>query len=130
MPFILLYSVPVPTPVPVTAPCQPCWFLIFPDRNVFLATPGISFLVQCGLHFELQALYLQTECATVACIIFHLTSRADAWAMAELSKNSTVCCSLALFALSAISFFDHTTPGRGAAGALMALCQDRRQASD
>lgn len=37
------------------------------------------FLIQCGLHFELQARTFQTERAKIAFLFLHLTGRAEAW---------------------------------------------------
>ncbi len=63
-------------------------------------------------------------------IFTHLTSRAEAWAMAEWARNSLLCYSLELFTDTLRKIFDHTIPGRVAAKALMGLWQGKCWVSD
>lgn len=59
-----------------------------------------SFLTQCELHFELQAVSFQTGWSKIAFLISHLTGRAEAWATTECSRRSHLCESFSLFSLT------------------------------
>lgn len=119
---------PVPATVPTPLPSFP--HLSRPERFSGDSDNCCAFLVQCGLHFELQASSFQSERAKVAYIISHLTGRAEAWATAEWARDSPVCNSLRGFTETLSKIFDHTTPGREAARALMDLHQRGRRVSD
>ncbi|CAL9685258.1 unnamed protein product [Knipowitschia caucasica] len=89
-----------------------------------------AFLTQCNLHFELQPLTYPSDRAKIAYIISHLSGRAEAWATAEWSRDSPVCLNLRQFIKSFTQVFQHISPGREAARALVSLRQGRRRASD
>lgn len=120
---------PVPLSVP-TLPHAPALQLSSPTRFSGDSDNCRSFLVQCGLHFELHAAAYPTDRAKVAYIISHLSGRAEAWATAEWARNSLVCHSLDSFKDMLSKIFDHTTPGRESARALMGLRQAKRRVSD
>ncbi len=89
-----------------------------------------AFLVQCGLHFELQAPHFPTELAKIAYIISHLSGRAEAWATAEWHCISPVCSSLQLFIDTFCEIFESSPPGRETAKALFDLRQDKARVTD
>lgn len=85
----------------------PASALVFPSASVpHLAKPewfsGASgkcraFLVQCGLHFELQASSFPIKQAKGAFMITQLSGRSEAWVTTEWARNYSVCHSLTLF---------------------------------
>lgn len=85
----------------------PASALVFPSASVphlakpewFLGASGKcrAFLVQCGLHFELQASSFPTKQAKGAFMITQLSGRSKAWVTAEWARNSSVRHSLTLF---------------------------------
>uniref|UniRef100_A0A8C9Z2Z8 DUF4939 domain-containing protein n=1 Tax=Sander lucioperca TaxID=283035 RepID=A0A8C9Z2Z8_SANLU len=89
-----------------------------------------AFLTQCELHFELQAAAYPSDRAKVAFIISHLSGRAESWAAAEWSQKSVVCDSYSCFTKTFTWIFQHVTPGREAARALVGLRQARRRVSN
>ena len=121
--------IPAPQPAPPLA-SVPAPHLSSPARFSGDSGSCRSFLVQCGLHFELQASSFPTDRAKVAFIITHLSGRAEAWATAEWARESPVCNSLKDFKDTLSKIFDQTTPGREAARALMGLRQGRRRVAD
>lgn len=86
-------SIPAPVPVSVPAPIQ----LARPEKFYGDTGDCWPFLVQCEMHFELQTQQFSTEQAKVAYIISLLTGRAEAWVMAEWSKNAGICDSFSAF---------------------------------
>lgn len=50
-----------------------------------------AFLMQCELHFQLQATIHPTDQSKIAYIIPHLTGHVEAWATAEWSHRFPVC---------------------------------------
>ena len=120
---------PDPPPSPTTIP-TPVLHLSKPARFSGDSESCRSFLVQCGLHFEMQAASFPTDCAKVAYMISHLSGRAEAWATAEWARNSPVCDSVDTFKEKLSKIFNQSTPGREAARALMGLRQGRRRVSD
>uniref|UniRef100_A0A8C9YB56 DUF4939 domain-containing protein n=1 Tax=Sander lucioperca TaxID=283035 RepID=A0A8C9YB56_SANLU len=80
-----------------------------------------AFLTQCELHSELQAAAYPSDRAKVAFIISHLSGRAESWAAAEWSENSVACDSYSCFTKTFTRIFQHVTPGREAARALVGL---------
>ncbi len=89
-----------------------------------------AFLNQCELHFELQAAAFPSNHEKIAFIISHLTGRAEGCATAEWSRKSEICSSLTTFTQTFVQVFQHTTPGREAARALVKLRQGRRRVTD
>ncbi|CAL9684952.1 unnamed protein product [Knipowitschia caucasica] len=122
-----LQAAPQPThqPVHVSAPN-----LSQPARFSGESGDCRAFLTQCDLHFELQPLTYPSDRAKIAYIISHLSGRAEAWATAEWSCDSSVCLNLRQFIKSFTQIFQHISPGREAARALVGLRQGRRRASD
>ena len=100
---------PAPAPLPTTAPPVLPPHLSHPERFSGHSGDWLSFLVQCGLHFE---------------------CRADKWATAEWARNSPVCSTVQLFTDTLCKTFNHTAPSREAARALMGLRQGNRCVSD
>uniref|UniRef100_A0A8C5I165 CCHC-type domain-containing protein n=1 Tax=Gouania willdenowi TaxID=441366 RepID=A0A8C5I165_GOUWI len=88
------------------------------------------FLVQCGLHFEMQPGTFPTERSKVAYMISHLSGRAEAWATAEWNSRSRLCESVDVFADALSKIFDRRPGGQEAARALAALRQGRRSVID
>lgn len=88
------------------------------------------FLTQCELHFELQAAAFPTERSKIAFIISHLSGRAEAWATAEWSRRAMSCASLADFTRALTQIFQHASPGREAARAIIKLRQGKRRVTD
>lgn len=118
---------PAAMPLPPSAPFP---HLSKPDKFSGDSGDCQAFLVQCGLHFELQAAAYPTEQSKVAFIISHLSGRAEAWATAEWSRHSPICDSLKLFSGTFTKIFQHTTPGREAARAISSLRQGERRVAD
>ena len=128
-------SVPTPEHVPEPAiPVQPSTrpvpHLSQPTRFTGDSGDCKTFLTQCQIHFELQPEAFPTDRAKVAYIITHLSGRAEAWATAEWGRSSPVCQSLPLFSKALTQIFQHTTPGREAARALVRLRQGRGRVVD
>lgn len=89
-----------------------------------------AFLVQCGLHFKLQAASYCSERSKVVFIISHLRGRAEARVAAEWNRDSALCNSLALFTEAFTKIFQHIAPGREATRAISSLRQGERRVSD
>ena len=115
----------LPTPVTYVKPLH----LSLPERFSGESGDCRSFLVQCGLHFELQTQSFPTERSRVAYMVSYLTGRAEKWATAEWVRDSPVCSSVQLFTETLHKVFDHTARGREAARALMDLRQGNRRVS-
>lgn len=115
---------PLPVPVLFRANLSP------PEKFSGNAPNCRAFLVQCGLHFDLQPDAFPTERSRVAYIITHLTGRAEAWATAEWANNSPVCQSVELFSATLKKIFDHSTPGPEAARTILSLRQGSRPVVD
>lgn len=64
-----------------------------------------AFLIQCGLHFKLQAAAIPSDRARVAYLVSHLTGRAEAQATTDWNRGSPICNSLALFIQSFTQIF-------------------------
>lgn len=94
---------PAAMPLPPSAPFP---HLSKPEKFSGVSGDCQAFLVQCGLHFELQAAAYPTEQSKVAFIISHLSGRAEAWATAEWSRHSPICDSLKLFLGLSPRFFN------------------------
>lgn len=95
-------SIQVPAAVSspsVSAPATPTFPVQFTHPEKFSGDSGDCqpFLTQCELHLELQAQNFQTDRAKIAFLILHLTSRAEASAMAEWSRRSDVYESYSCF---------------------------------
>ena len=115
----------LPTPVTYVKPLH----LSHPEKFSGESGDCRSFLVQCGLHFELQAPAFPTERSRVAYMVSYLTGQAEKWATAEWARDSPVCSSVQLFTETLRKVFDHTARGREAARALMDLRQGNRRVS-
>lgn len=91
-------SAPAPAPASAPAPAftgisSP--HLAHPEHFTGDSGDCRAFLVQCGLHFELQAPLFPTDRTKIA--YASPAGRAEAWATAEWHRNSPVCSSLQLF---------------------------------
>lgn len=116
---------PVSTPV-ITTSSMPIQ-LARPDKFSGDCCP---FLMQCELHFELQAQMFPTERAKIAYLISHLTGRAEAWVTAEWTRRTMICVSFSDFSRAFTQIFQSFSPGREAARSLMSLRQGRRSVLD
>lgn len=117
---------------PVSAVClpMPTPRLAAPERFSGDSGDCRPFLVQCDLHFNQLPAAFPTEQSKIAFVISHLTGRAAAWATAEWARDSAVCKSITLFTETLKKIFDHTTPSREAARALVHLKQNQRRVAD
>ena len=118
-------TAPAPVLLPTIAPPALPPRLSRPERFSGNSGDCRSFLVQCGLHFELNAPSFQTEHSKVAYVITYLSGRAEKWA-----RNSHVCSSVQLFTNTLSKIFNTTNLGREAARALMGFRQGNRRVSD
>lgn len=122
---------PVPQPaINTTGSSGEPFRLAAPERYSGDSSSCRPFLVQCSLHFEMNASQFPTPRSKVAFMLSHLTGRAAAWATSEWDRNSPVCLSYESFSVALKKTFDHSTPGREAARALKSLVQGRRRVSD
>uniref|UniRef100_A0AAQ4PPB8 ribonuclease H n=1 Tax=Gasterosteus aculeatus aculeatus TaxID=481459 RepID=A0AAQ4PPB8_GASAC len=128
--FATPITVPAPASLPAASPPVVPPRLARPERFSGDSGDCRPFLVQCGLHFELNAPSFQTERSKVAYVISHLSGRAERWATAEWSRNSRICSSVQLFTETLSKIFNTTNPGREAARALMGFRQGNRRVSD
>lgn len=114
---------PAPSPFrePRLSPPQP-----------YAGEPGScrSFLSQCSLSMELQAMSFPTQRSRVAYVITLLTGRAREWATAVWDSNATYCSSIKDFTDEMLKVFDRSPRGRDAARALMGLTQGKRSVYD
>ena len=122
-------TVPAPASLPTTAPPAVPPRLSRPERFSGDSGDCRAFLVQCGLHFELNAASFLTERSKVAYLVSYLSGRAEKWATAEWARNSHVCSSVQLFSDTLSKIFNTTNPGREAARALMGFRQGNRRVS-
>lgn len=127
----LLAPTPPPAPPPdLVSISTPTLHLSKPTRFSGDSENCHSFLVQCGLHFEMQAASFPTGHAKVAYMISHLSGRAEAWPTVECARDSPVCYSVDTFKDTLSKNFDQSTPGREAARALMGLRQGKGRVTD
>jgi len=116
-----------------TVPSPPCCivlppFCISPDQKSYLV--NLVTVIQRGLLFELQDFAYSMDGSKVVYILSYLSDRAEAWAMPEWNRKSTICKSLELLSKILTKNFQHTAPGREAARTLVNLHQRNRRVCD
>lgn len=128
-----------PDPTPIPPPVPPPVPILMPPPTIHLSNlvqfsgdseSCCSFLIQCGLHFEMQASSFPMDHTKVAYMISHLTGRAEAWATPELARDSPVHTSVDNFKDALSKICDQNTPDREAASVLMGLLQGKRMVAD
>uniref|UniRef100_A0A8C7PKC4 CCHC-type domain-containing protein n=1 Tax=Oncorhynchus mykiss TaxID=8022 RepID=A0A8C7PKC4_ONCMY len=89
-----------------------------------------SFLMQCGLVFDLQPHSYATDKARIAFVIELLRGRALEWASAVWERQGTCMASYQQFTGEMRRLFDHPVRGKDAAKRLFTLRQGARSVAD
>ena len=89
-----------------------------------------SFILQCGLIFDLQPYSYATDKARIAFVIELLRGRALEWASAVWERRDTCMTSYQGFTAEMRKLFDHPVRGKDAAKRLFSLRQGARNVAD
>ncbi|XP_064875137.1 uncharacterized protein LOC135572058 [Oncorhynchus nerka] len=89
-----------------------------------------SFLLQCGLVFDLQPYSYATDKARIAFVIELLRGRALEWASAVWERRDTCMTSYQGFTAEMRKLFDHPVRGKDTAKRLFSLRQGARSVAD
>lgn len=89
-----------------------------------------SFLMQCGLVFDLQPNSYATDKARIAFVIELLRGRALDWASALWERQDTCMASYQEFTAEMRKLFDHPVRGKDAANRLFSLRQGARSVAE
>uniref|UniRef100_A0A8C9ZYC4 CCHC-type domain-containing protein n=1 Tax=Sander lucioperca TaxID=283035 RepID=A0A8C9ZYC4_SANLU len=123
---------PVSTPSPATSGavsfCEPK--VPTPDKYDGDLGKCRSFLMQCGLVFDLQPNSYATDKARIAFVIELLRGRALDWASALWERQDICLASYQEFTAEMRKLFDHPVRGRDAANRLFSLQQGARSVAD
>uniref|UniRef100_A0A8C9Y649 CCHC-type domain-containing protein n=1 Tax=Sander lucioperca TaxID=283035 RepID=A0A8C9Y649_SANLU len=131
-------SLPAENPPPVSPP-SPATSGAVSFREPKVPTPDKydgdlgrcrSFLMQCGLGFDLQPNSYATDKARIAFVIELLRGRALDWASALWERQDTCMGSYQEFTAEMRKLFDHPVRGRDAANRLFSLHQGARSVAD
>ncbi|KAK6314500.1 hypothetical protein J4Q44_G00159590, partial [Coregonus suidteri] len=131
-------SLPVENPPPVS-PLSPAASGAVPFSEPKVPTPEKyegdlgrcrSFLMQCGLVFDLQPHSYATDKARIAFVIELLRGRALEWASAVWERQDTCMASYQQFTAEMRKLFDHPVQGKDAAKLLFSLRQGTRSVAD
>lgn len=119
----------VPNPSLVVSPGREPW-VSPPERYEGNLGQCKTFLMQCGLVFDLQPQTYSTDKAKIAYVISLLRGEALEWASVHWRKQDQVTTSFTTFVAEMSKVFDHPVQGKDASMRLLSLRQGSRSVAE